>query len=47
MGVQRLCQHSGLIYKGLYSVQDEDDLASFRTEAAVNGAKAFARALMA
>jgi multimeric flavodoxin WrbA len=47
MGVQRLCKHSGLIYKGLYSVQDEDDLASFRTEAAVNGAKAFARALMA
>ena len=47
MGIQRLCKHSGLIYRGLYSVQDEDDLASFRTEAAVSGAKAFARTLLA
>jgi len=45
MGVQRLCKHSKLDYLGLYSVQDEDDLASFRTEAAVEGAKAFAREL--
>lgn len=46
MGVVRLCKHSGLEYVGLYSVQDEDDLASFQTEAAVNGAKAFARRLL-
>ena len=43
MGVQRLCKHSKLDYLGLYSVQDEDDLASFQTEEAVAGAKAFAR----
>jgi hypothetical protein len=46
MGIQRLCKHSGLEYLGLYSVQDEDNLASFRTEKAVNGAKAFARKLV-
>ncbi len=46
MGIQRLCKHSGLEYLGLYSVQDEDNLASFRTEKAVNGAKAFARQLV-
>ena len=43
MGVQRLCKHSNLEYIGLYSVQDEDNLASFRTAEAVEGAKAFAR----
>ena len=42
MGIQRLCAHSGLTYVGLYSVQDEDNLASFRTGEAVAGAKAFA-----
>ena len=46
MGVQRLCKHSGLTYAGLYSVQDEDNLASFRTAEAVAGAKAFARRLL-
>ena len=46
MGVQRLCKHSDLTYLGLYSVQDEDNLASFRTEDAVAGAKAFARKLL-
>ena len=45
MGVQRLCKHSKLQYVGLYSVQDEDDLASFQTAEAVAGAKAFARGL--
>lgn len=44
-GVRRLCEHSGLEYAGMYSVRDEDDLASFRTEAAVRGAEAFARRL--
>ena len=45
-GIQRLCKHSKLEYVGLYSVEDEDDLASFRTEAAVNGAREFARTLL-
>ncbi len=47
MGIERLCKHSDLTYVGLYSVQDEDDLASFRTEEAVAGAKAFARNVLA
>lgn len=46
MGVQRLCQHSDLRYEGMYSVQDEDNLASFQTAEAVEGAKAFARQLL-
>ena len=46
MGVQRLCKHSNLEYLGLYSVQDEDNLASFQTADAVAGAKAFARKCM-
>ena len=46
VGIQRLCKHSDLKYAGLYSVQDEDDLASFRTEEAKAGAKAFARKLL-
>lgn len=47
MGVERLCKHSDLTYLGLYSVQDEDNLASFQTEEAVEGAKAFARKILA
>lgn len=46
MGVQRLCSHSNLTYVGLYSVQDEDNLASFQTEAAVAGARAFAKKVL-
>ena len=46
MGIERLCKHSNLTYLGLYSVQDEDNLASFQTEAAVEGAKAFARKIL-
>ena len=46
MGVQRLCKHSDLTYVGLYSVQDEDNPASFQTEEAVEGTKKFARKLM-
>ncbi len=46
MGVQRLCKHSGLEYVGLYSVRDEDNLASFQTPEAVSGAKAFARKVL-
>lgn len=45
-GIKRLCEHSGLEYLGMYSVRDEDDLASFQTEQAVNGARAFARKLL-
>jgi len=45
-GIQRLCKHSGLEYAGIYSVQDEDDLASFQTEEAMEGAKLFARQLL-
>ena len=44
-GVKRLCKHSNLQYIGMYSVQDEDDLASFRTKEAVEGAKDFARGI--
>ena len=46
-GVKRLCEHSGLNYLGLYSVRDEENLASFRTEQAREGAKLFARRLLA
>ena len=45
-GIRRLCGHSGLRYLGMYSVRDEDNLASFRTEEDVTGARAFARSLM-
>ena len=46
MGIERLCKHSSLEYLGLYSVQDEDNLASFQTAEAVAGAKEFARKLV-
>lgn len=45
-GVQRLCAHSHLHYRGMYGVRDEDDLASFQTPEAVAGARAFAAALL-
>lgn len=45
-GMKRLCEHSGLIYAGLYSVRDTDDLASFQTAQAIAGAQAFARSLL-
>lgn len=45
-GIMRLCEHSGLHYRGMYSVRDTDNLASFQTEEAVEGAKAFAEQLM-
>ncbi|MCL2855912.1 MAG: flavodoxin family protein [Defluviitaleaceae bacterium] len=41
-GIKRLCEHSELEYIGMYTVRDEDNLASFRTEDAVSGAVAFA-----
>lgn len=45
-GIKRLCKHSGLEYAGMYSVQDEDDQASFQTESAVAGARDFADKLL-
>lgn len=45
-GVKRLCVHSNLTYAGMYSVQDEDNIASFRTQEAIAGAKAFAQKLL-
>jgi multimeric flavodoxin WrbA len=45
-GIRRLCEHSGLRYRGMYSARDLDNLASFRTEDAVLGARTFARELM-
>lgn len=44
-GIERLCEHSHIAYAGLYSVRDLDDLASFVTPEAVEGARAFARGL--
>lgn len=46
MGVKRLCRHSGLDYLGMYTVQDVENLASFQTEEAVEGARAFARMML-
>lgn len=46
-GVRRLCDHSGLHYLGMYAVRDEDDLASFQTEEAREGARRFARRIKA
>ena len=46
-GVQRLCKHSGLDYLGLYSVRDKGDPAAFTSSDAIEGAKEFARRLMA
>jgi multimeric flavodoxin WrbA len=46
MGIKRLCEHSRLEYRGLYSVRDEDNLASFQTIDAINGVITFARKLL-
>ena len=45
-GIESLCKHSKLNYAGMYSVRDEDNLASFQTEEAINGAKDFALKLV-
>lgn len=45
-GIKRLCEHSSLKYMGMYSVQDVDNIASFQTEKAMNGARIFARKLI-
>ena len=45
-GIKRLCEHSNLSYVGMYSVRDEDDLASFQTTEAIAGARKFALQLL-
>lgn len=45
-GVKRLCEHSKLNYIGMYSVRDEDDLASFKTSDAINGVREFAQSIL-
>ena len=45
-GIKRLCKHSNLEYVGMYSMRDEDNLASFQTEEAIIGAVAFANKLV-
>lgn len=44
-GIKRLCEHSKLIFKGMFSVRDEDDLASFQTEEVVKNIEEYARKL--
>lgn len=46
LGIKHLCQHSKLNYIGMYSVEDTDDLASFQTAEAIQGAKAFAKSVL-
>ena len=45
-GIRNLCDHSGLNYIGMYSVRDEDDIASFQTQEAIAGARNFALQLL-
>ena len=45
-GIKRLCEHSKLEYVGMYSMRDEDNLASFQTEDAINDATLFANKLL-
>lgn len=42
-GIRHFCEHAHLRYMGMYSVRDLDDLASFQTEEAMEGARKFAR----
>ncbi|MCL2573459.1 MAG: flavodoxin family protein [Defluviitaleaceae bacterium] len=46
LGIRRLCEHSSLQYMGMYSVRDEDNLASFQMRVAIDGSKAFALKLI-
>lgn len=45
--MRRWCAHSSLPYIGMYAVRDEDDLASFTADSAREGARAFARRVLA
>lgn len=42
-GIRRWCTHSGLSYLGMYAVRDEDNVASFQTDEATQGARKFAK----
>ena len=46
IGIRRLCQHSKLNYIGMYSMRDENDLASFQTDEAILGARQFVKKIM-
>ena len=46
IGIQRMCEHYHMRYDGMYSVRDVNDLASFQTKQAQNGAREFARYLL-
>lgn len=46
IGIQRMCEHFRMRYDGMYSVRDVDDLKSFQTKQAINGAKEFAQYLL-
>lgn len=46
IGIQRMCEHYHMLYDGMYSVRDLDDLASFQTKKAQSGAREFARYLL-
>ncbi len=46
IGIQRMCEHYGMRYDGMYSVRDVDGIASFQTKQAQNGARDFARYLL-
>ncbi len=45
-GIRHFCEHSKMNYCGMYSVRDINNLESFQTEDAINGAKAFAVSLL-
>ena len=45
-GIKRLCIHSNLKFFGMYSVQDNNNLASFQTAEAKEGVKEFARKMI-
>lgn len=45
MGIKRYCEHSKLIYQGMYSVRHITDTEDFKTDEVINGVKAFAREL--
>lgn len=44
--MRRWCAHSGRLYLGMCAVRDEDDLRSFQTDKAVQGARGFAARLI-
>ena len=44
-GIKSLCTHANMMYCGIYSVVDSDDIASMQTSEAIAGAKSFADSL--